>query len=154
MTYLEAFLKEKTRAAERHTPTDKTAKTASVSSGSEPLARSSTSFSPSPSSQRAEATGGDLVDEPRECILELPEAPEGRRITPSESLIATCRRHGIALRMDESGRLVVGNADGSGTEPALWSTLLMAIEAHLPAISALVVAGFELRADLVAYEAA
>jgi hypothetical protein len=84
----------------------------------------------------------------------VPEPPEDRRITPAESLIATCRRHGIALRLDDSGRLVVGNAHGSGTEPLVWSTLLLAIEAHLPAITALVAAGFNLSADLVAREVA
>jgi hypothetical protein len=96
----------------------------------------------------------ELAGDPPDRAPGLPEAPEGRRITPAESLIATCQRHGIALRLDECGRLVVGNADGSGREPAVWSTLLVAIEAHLPAITALVAAGFDLRADLVAHEAA
>jgi hypothetical protein len=35
-------------------------------------------------------------------------------------------------------------ADGSGREPALWPSLLMAIEAHLSAIMALVAAGWAL----------
>jgi hypothetical protein len=154
MNYLEAFLKEKTPAEKHHIPPDETAKTASVSFGSEPLARSSASFSPSSSSQKAEATGSDLVDELREHAPNSLDDREDPRTTPAASIVETCRCHGIALRLDESGRLVVGNADGSGTEPALWSTLLVAIEAHLPAITALVAAGFNLYADLVAHEAA
>lgn len=43
--------------------------------------------------------------------------------------------------------LVVGNADGSGQEPTVWLTLLRAIEAHAPAIAALVAVGWHLRAD-------
>jgi TubC N-terminal docking domain len=104
--------------------------------------------------RKPEATGRDLVDELREHAPALLNELEDRRTTPAESIVETCRRHGIALRLDECGRLVVGNADGSGREPAVWSTLLVAIEAHLPAITALVAAGFDLRADLVAHEAA
>lgn len=48
MNYLEAFLREKTRAEKRYTPTAKADKTPSVSFGSEVSASLSTSFSAPP----------------------------------------------------------------------------------------------------------
>jgi hypothetical protein len=68
-------------------------------------------------------------------------------ITPAESIVATCRRHGIALTLDEEGALRIGMADGSEQGLTAWPSLLMAIEAHLPAIIELVAAGWHLWAD-------
>jgi hypothetical protein len=67
------------------------------------------------------------------------------KVTPAESIVATCLRHVIALSLDDDG-LRVSKADGSGQEPALWPSLLLAINAHLEAVIALV-AGWHLRAD-------
>jgi hypothetical protein len=63
-----------------------------------------------------------------------------RAPTPAESIIGTCRKHGVGLAIDGDD-LVVG---GSGTQP--WPSLLMAIEAHRVAVAALVAQG-EARPD-------
>lgn len=73
---------------------------------------------------------------------------ETRRVTPAESILETCLRHGIALRLDDDGSLRIGKADGSGREPTLWPSLLMAIETHLEAVTALVAAGWHLRSEI------
>jgi hypothetical protein len=67
---------------------------------------------------------------------------------PAYSILETCRRHGIAVSLDEDGCLRIGKADGSGQEPTLWPSLEIAIEAHLEAVTALVTAGWYLRADV------
>jgi hypothetical protein len=57
------------------------------------------------------------------------------------SIVETCRHRGIALGLEDDGSLRIGKADGSGQEPALWPSLIDAIEAHLEAVTALVAAG-------------
>jgi|GEM_PF-2769043 len=66
---------------------------------------------------------------------------------PAYSILETFRRHGIALSLAPDGCLRIGRADGSGQEPALWPSLIGAIEAHLHAVTALVATGWHLRAD-------
>jgi hypothetical protein len=91
------------------------------------------------------ADGADLVARPRErltandretlrehklAILELLREAEDRCATPAESIIATCCAYGVALSIGPDGRLIVGGA--------AWPSLLMAIEAHREAVTALV----------------
>jgi hypothetical protein len=57
MNYLEAFLKEKTRAEQPHIPTDRTDKTSSVSFVSESPSPPSTSFAPIFPPEKANALG-------------------------------------------------------------------------------------------------
>lgn len=67
---------------------------------------------------------------------------------PAYSIIATCRRSGVALRIDPDGTLIVGRAGAKSDEPTQpWPSLLIAIETHLEAIAALVEEGWSLRAD-------
>jgi hypothetical protein len=80
--------------------------------------------------REAEAAGRDLLDHLCERASDLLDEPDDRRVSPAESIAMTCRRRGIALRLDEDGALVIGKADGSGKEPALWPSLIDAIEAH------------------------
>jgi len=71
-------------------------------------------------------------------------------IPAADSILATCRRHRIALRLAPDGALIIGKAHGSGREPALWPGLIMAIEAHAPAIASLVAAGGRSRTEVKA----
>jgi hypothetical protein len=68
---------------------------------------------------------------------------------PAYSIIGTCKRHGVTLRIDKIGALVV-EKDGAkaheSTDP--WPTLLMAIEAHLADVVTLVEAGRTLTANI------
>jgi len=66
--------------------------------------------------------------------------------TPAHSIVAICQRHGVALRIDpETGGLVVGRAAAGGAAPTQpWPSLLLAIEAHLNTVIALVKAGWAL----------
>ena len=67
---------------------------------------------------------------------------------PAHSIIGTCRRYGVALRIDPDGTLIVGKTGAKADEPTQpWPSLLIAIEAHLEAVSALVEGGWNLRAD-------
>ena len=63
--------------------------------------------------------------------------PADNAITPAESLIATCRRLKIALRLDPDDRLVLGRDDLCGREPAIPLSLAMAVEVHAAAITEL-----------------
>jgi hypothetical protein len=68
---------------------------------------------------------------------------------PAYSIIGTCKRHGVALRIDENGALVVEKDGAKGdqsTDP--WPTLLMAIEAHLADVVTLVGSGWTLTANI------
>jgi hypothetical protein len=68
--------------------------------------------------------------------------------TPSYSIVATCKRYGVALRIDPDGTLVVGKAGAKADEATQpWSSLLTAVEAHADAMARLVEAGWHLRAD-------
>ena len=60
--------------------------------------------------------------------------------------LETCRLRNISLRLDDKGALIIGRSDLLGAEPPLWPSLLIAIEAHLEAVTALVAAGWCLNA--------
>jgi hypothetical protein len=67
---------------------------------------------------------------------------------PAYSIIATCRRHGVDLRIDGNGALKLGKAETQAAEPAqAWPSLIRAIEAHFDSVARLVAAGWHLRAD-------
>jgi hypothetical protein len=131
MNYLESFLQEKKRSHKDQERTDKTAETRSVSFVSESRRDLCASFSP--------------IEEAE--IDRLAKADGWKPITPAESIIATCRRHGIALSLEPNGALRVGTDGGNGDEPAPWPSLIIAIEAHMEPVAALVAAGWHLRAD-------
>src|SRR5260221_8108787 len=58
---------------------------------------------------------------------------------PAYSIIATCQQHGVALRIDEEGYLVVGKAGAQSAEASQpWPSLICAIEAQLDAVARLV----------------
>jgi tubulysin polyketide synthase-like protein len=64
------------------------------------------------------------------------------------TIVATCRRYGVALRIDADRALVVGRSAANvdeATQP--WPSLLIAIEAHLEAVAMLVASGWSLRAE-------
>jgi hypothetical protein len=53
----------------------------------------------------------------------------------------------VALRIDENGALLVGKAGAKADEPSQpWPSLIMALEAHLDDVTALVKAGWTLKA--------
>jgi hypothetical protein len=67
---------------------------------------------------------------------------------PAYSIIADCRRYGVALRIDPDGSLVVGKAGAKAEEPTQpWPSLLVAIEANLETVAELVAAGWTLGAE-------
>lgn len=67
---------------------------------------------------------------------------------PAHTIVATCDRFGVTLRIDADGALVVGKASAKADEAAQpWPSLLIAIEAHLEAATQLVASGWSLRAD-------
>jgi hypothetical protein len=71
----------------------------------------------------------------------------GASLTPVQSIIEICRRHGVALRIDEDGDLVVGKAGAKADKPTQpWRSLLVEIEANLEPVARLVEAGWHLRA--------
>ena len=68
-------------------------------------------------------------------LLDIPElAPN---ISPAASIIATCGRLDIALRLTADGRLALGRSDLCGNEPTIPQSLAMAVEAHATDISRL-----------------
>jgi hypothetical protein len=68
---------------------------------------------------------------------------------PAYSIIATCQQHGVALRIDEEGCLVVGKAGAESADASQpWPALIHAIEAQLDAVARLVEMGWTLRADI------
>lgn len=78
---------------------------------------------------------------------------DGRRPLPEPShpaynILETCRRYGVALRIDPAtGDLMVGKLGAKADEPTQpWPSLLMAIEAHLEALSRLIESGWTLKA--------
>ncbi len=61
------------------------------------------------------------------------------------SILETCRRYGVALRIDEHGDLVVGRAGAKADQPSQpWPSLLVEIEANLEPVARLVEAGWHL----------
>ena len=67
--------------------------------------------------------------------------------SPAHALVETCRRYRVALRIDATtGDLMVGKVGANElTQP--WPSLLIAIEAHLEAVAALVASGWSLQAE-------
>lgn len=66
---------------------------------------------------------------------------------PAWSILATCRKHGVALRIDTDGDLVVGKAGAKADGPTQpWPELLVALESHLETVARLVEADWHLRA--------
>lgn len=98
-----------------------------------------------------EASGTDLADYVAgDARLREKMARGGRPAewTPAHSILETCQRLGVALRIEFPGTLVVGKADAKGDEPSQpWPSLLVAIEAHLETVARLVHAGWTLRTD-------
>ena len=67
--------------------------------------------------------------------------------TPAYSLLETCRRYGVTLRIDDGGDVVVGKAGAKADEPTQpWPSLLMALEAHVDEVAELIEAGWTLNA--------
>jgi hypothetical protein len=97
--------------------------------------------------RHCECTGEDVAgyldrNPSRRALLERP-ALQGW--TPAHSVVATCQRYGVALRIDRDGILVVGKAGAKADEATQpWSSLLAAIEAHADAVARLVEAGWHL----------
>ena len=74
---------------------------------------------------------------------------------PAYSILETCQRYGVLLRIDDAGDLVVGKAGAKAYEPTQpWPSLIIALEAHLESVAALVRAGWSLNADLPRYPVA
>jgi len=66
---------------------------------------------------------------------------------PTYSILAACCEHGVALRIDETGDLVVGKASAKADESSQpWPTLIAALEAHVEEVARLVEAGWHLKA--------
>ena len=68
---------------------------------------------------------------------------------PAYSILETCQRAGVALRIDpENGDLVVGRAGAKADEPTQpWVDLVHELEAHVEAVATLVEAGWTLTAS-------
>jgi hypothetical protein len=90
------------------------------------------------------ATPSDLADAikaNRDALLAhlraRAQGPDERQndCSPAKSLIDTCRKYGVGLRLDEGGdAIVLENYDAER-----WPSLLMAITAHAQEIAALLV---------------
>jgi hypothetical protein len=68
---------------------------------------------------------------------------------PAYSILETCQRAGVALRIDpENGDLVVGKAGANVDEPTQpWADLVRKLEAHVEVVATLVEAGWTLRTE-------
>jgi hypothetical protein len=89
--------------------------------------------------------------ETRETNAVLPAAADYDfdDLTTPENILAACRSHGVALRIDDDGDLVVGKAGAKAEEPTQpWPALIAALEIHLEAVARLVESGWHLRAGL------
>jgi hypothetical protein len=86
-----------------------------------------------------------------EILSALASKPADQAAAPSPvySILETCHRYGVALRIDpENGDLLVGKAGARGDEPTQpWRELLAQIEAHLESVARLVESGWTLKAD-------
>jgi hypothetical protein len=77
-----------------------------------------------------------------DTALNLPPAS-----SPAYGLLDICRGHGVALRIDEFGDVVVGKAGARVDEDSLpWPDLITELEAHLEDVARLVEAGWLLKA--------
>jgi hypothetical protein len=76
--------------------------------------------------------------------------PLPRAGAPAYSIVTTCQRYGVLLRIDPvTGDLTIGKESAKAEEPSQpWPSLLMALEAHLDDVATLVLAGWTLKADL------
>ena len=85
-----------------------------------------------------ESSSGPTEKEPQsECAAPL---------SPAETILTTCATHGVAIRFDPDGTIVVGRAGALADENSQpWPALIAAIEAHLDAVAKLVEAGWHLR---------
>ena len=92
----------------------------------------------------------------RSCLPKGPEKPLPPPHSPAYSIIQTCQRYGVLLRIDEeTAELVVGKDGASADESTQpWPGLTMALEAHVEDVAALVRAGWTLRADMGREQAA
>lgn len=99
-----------------------------------------------------EATGTDaaerLASDPTlKTEMERDTTPQGW--TPAHSILDVCQQHGVALRIDKQGDLVVGKNGAKADEPTqAWPSLLAALEAHLEPVARLLESGWHLRANL------
>jgi RNA polymerase subunit RPABC4/transcription elongation factor Spt4 len=102
----------------------------------------------------------------RHCVCQISPADQREREldrlgdawiapSPAHSIVATCQRYGVALRIASDGTLMVGKAGARADEASQpWRSLLIAIEAHVDAVAELVAAGWKLRADFPSGEVA
>lgn len=97
--------------------------------------------------KEAEAQGRDLTDNLCDHAPDLLHETVGS-ITPAESLLGTCARHDVALKLDDDGTLVVNCEKAQGLTPGDWQALKTSLEAHVKAVAQLVAAGWQLRADV------
>jgi hypothetical protein len=93
-----------------------------------------------------------LTEQDRSAIrahkAELLAALSTPHLTTAQSLLCTCHRYGVALRIDEDGNLVVGRAIARAEENSQpWPSLIIALEANLEEVARLVAAGWQLSAD-------
>jgi hypothetical protein len=89
-----------------------------------------------------------LLKKQRRGSINVTSVPSGNTRKTAQSIIATCREHGVALRIDKNGDLVVGLAGAKANEPTQpWPSLLIELEAHLEEVARLVEAGWTLRVD-------
>jgi hypothetical protein len=167
MNYLRSFIAEKTRAHTSQGATDKTDKTPEgelVSSVSDSSGLKNTCpFTSRPVPEKtcerdryhravalacaAASVHRDLLDHVRQHAPELLHDTRSEA-TPAVSILTTCTRYGITLRIAIDGSLLVGKAStGPHDSGWAWPSLLMAIEAHAGAIAALLAAGWHLQAD-------
>jgi hypothetical protein len=77
-------------------------------------------------------------------------ATPARARHPAYSILETCGRYGVALRIDPAtGDLVIGKAGAKADEPSQpWPKLLTEIEAHLEPVARLAESGWTLTARL------
>lgn len=67
--------------------------------------------------------------------------------SPAESLVGTCQRFGVLLRIDPDGTLVVNCEKAVGLTSSDWNALRRSLEAHTEAVAALVRSGWALHAN-------
>jgi hypothetical protein len=72
----------------------------------------------------------------------------------AESIVRTCKRYGVALRMEPDGTLVVNCDKAVGLTPGDWDALKYSLEAHTEAVAALVKSGWTLHANFPEHVAA
>ena len=80
-------------------------------------------------------------DEREEAEINRVASPDGwKPLPPAHSIIAACRRYGVALRIDAStGDLMVGKAGAKAEKPTQpWPSLPIAIQAYLDVVASLV----------------